>query len=171
MEYGDNLYIYDGNSTSANRIGIYNRYNKPTTITATNSGGALTLYFYADRDHYTAQGFEATISCSNPPCNPGLIQASRSSICAGDTATLTLKGYSSGSLIQWQGSADGVSYYNISGANKAVYKITGQASYAYYRAVLICSGATSGSAVTNPLFINRFTVVVSAQDTLFCSSD
>ena len=44
----DELYIYDGTSTSSPVIGIYDGNNSPGTVTATNDSGALTFRFSSD---------------------------------------------------------------------------------------------------------------------------
>lgn len=58
----DCLEIYDGPTTSSTRIGRYSGFNSPGTVTATNSEGALTFWWYSTRDHINNVGWEATIS-------------------------------------------------------------------------------------------------------------
>jgi uncharacterized protein (TIGR02145 family) len=65
----DNLFIYNGESTSAPLIGTYNGTISPGTVTASNAAGALTFRFTSDGSVvYT--GWSASISCystTSPP--------------------------------------------------------------------------------------------------------
>ena len=62
----DYLYVYDGTSTSATLIGSYSGSSIPSTITANNSTGALTLRFYSDGS-VVYSGFTAQASCVTLP--------------------------------------------------------------------------------------------------------
>lgn len=63
---GDNLKIYDGNSTAAPLIGTYTGADLQTTdITSTNPTGCLTVQFTSDGS--VTGNFGAEISCG-PPC-------------------------------------------------------------------------------------------------------
>lgn len=61
----DFLYIYNGTSTSATKIGQYSGTTSPGTVTSTNSSGALTFKFTSDNSLNKA-GWKATISCNYP---------------------------------------------------------------------------------------------------------
>lgn len=66
----DYVRIYDGTSTSATLIGTYTSL-PASTIYASNSLGALTVYFYSDgSSNYS--GFEATVSCVTSVPKPDL---------------------------------------------------------------------------------------------------
>jgi len=58
----DYLYIYNGTSTSASLLATYSGSSIPSSVTASNSTGALTLRFYADGS-IVYSGFTATTSC------------------------------------------------------------------------------------------------------------
>ena len=58
----DYLYIYDGTSTSATQIGIYDGSDNPGEVTATNAEGALTFRFTSDMS-VNATGWVATVHC------------------------------------------------------------------------------------------------------------
>ncbi|HAP02187.1 MAG TPA: hypothetical protein DCQ93_09720, partial [Bacteroidetes bacterium] len=60
----DFLYVYDGNGTTQNLIGVFSGTTLPGTVTA--SGGCLTFVFTSDGTT-RRPGWEATISCQ--PCN------------------------------------------------------------------------------------------------------
>ncbi|MFY0671900.1 MAG: PKD domain-containing protein [Bacteroidia bacterium] len=167
----DYLYVYDGNSTSSTLIGRYTGTSIPSSITASNTNGQLYLYFYSDWRNSFYSGFQATWSCTSPPCSPGTIVSSRLNICKGDTATLNLTNFASGSILQWQGSSDGTIWSNISGANDSIYLVPKNSSFSYFRTVLICSGATSGSAVTNPVQLTSFQFDINHTDSIFCGPD
>ena len=57
----DNLYVYDGTSTSATLLGTLTGTSLPAAITATNSSGALTFRFTSDGTVNRA-GWKATIT-------------------------------------------------------------------------------------------------------------
>ncbi len=61
--YYDNLYIYNGDTTTAPLIGTYNGTNGPGSIVATNAQGALTFVWSSNPYNVTSTGWEATISC------------------------------------------------------------------------------------------------------------
>ena len=66
----DYITIYDGTSTSATQIGQYCGTNPSSVgtngvVTATNSDGALTIYFYSNNGTVNS-GWEAEISCYQP---------------------------------------------------------------------------------------------------------
>ena len=66
----DYITIYDGTSTSATQIGQYCGTNPSSVgtngvVTATNSDGALTIYFYSNNSTVNT-GWEAEISCYQP---------------------------------------------------------------------------------------------------------
>lgn len=58
----DYLYIYDGNSINAPLIGMYTGTTSPGTITASNSGGCLTVRFSSD-GATVSSGWAAALSC------------------------------------------------------------------------------------------------------------
>ena len=61
--YIDLLYIYDGSSTSAPLIGVYDSFRQPpSTVYGTSASGALTLRMTADNSIQYA-GFAAAIGC------------------------------------------------------------------------------------------------------------
>ncbi|MEK6481461.1 CARDB domain-containing protein [Catalinimonas sp. 4WD22] len=62
----DDLYIYDGNDSSAPLIGAYTNTNSPGTVTATNVDGTLTFVFTTDGS-VVRSGWEAEFSCVAAP--------------------------------------------------------------------------------------------------------
>ena len=82
--------------------------------------------------------------------NPGSVAGNISgaaTVCAGtNNTTLTLSGFSGS--IQWQSSADGVTFNNISGATAATYNAIDLVVTTHYRAVVTsgsCASATSSN--------------------------
>ena len=82
MESGyDYLYVYDGNSTSANLIGSYTGTNLPDQIISTAADGSLTFKQTSDSS-VTRDGFEIAISCFLPSSCPAPSNVSTSNITA-----------------------------------------------------------------------------------------
>lgn len=106
----DNLYIYDGTSTSAPLIGTYTASNSPGTVYANNTSGALTLRFYTDGS-VVYSGYEATISCVTSVPQPDLLTQtptlSSNSVPAGNTVSASCYIYNQGS----NASSSNVGYY------------------------------------------------------------
>ncbi len=92
----EQLYIYDGTSTSATLIGKYSNANSPGTVLATNADGALTFRFTSDVSVNKA-GWEAAVSCVSPSyftitcasVTGGTVQSDLSSAMQGTVITLT----------------------------------------------------------------------------------
>jgi gliding motility-associated-like protein len=63
----DNLTVYDGDSTSAQQMGVYGGSTSPGLVQASyeNETGCLTFVFHSDSS-VTYDGWEATISCFTP---------------------------------------------------------------------------------------------------------
>lgn len=91
-------------------------------------------------------------ACTGTP-TPGNTIASSSTVCVGESVTLSSQNLTTGSGVtyQWQSSSDGVSYNNISGANNAVYTATPTA-VTYYQCIVTCATGPS-SATSTPVQI------------------
>ncbi|HRO05516.1 MAG TPA: gliding motility-associated C-terminal domain-containing protein [Ferruginibacter sp.] len=85
--------------------------------------------------------------CTNPP-TPGTVTANPSSVCLGETFTLSMAGGTSGTgqTIQWQSSPDGVTWTDIAGATNFTYSST-QTTTTNYRALITCGVAVPTNAV------------------------
>ena len=84
----------------------------------------------------------------------GTIAPGTASLCVSGTVTLALSGAANGS-IQWQQSADNVTFSDISGATSATYTTAVLTSTTYFRARTSCNAAVATSnvatvTVTNP---------------------
>ncbi|MCS6916691.1 MAG: putative metal-binding motif-containing protein, partial [Chitinophagales bacterium] len=88
--------------------------------------------------------------CSSLP-NPGNTLSSVNPVCNATVFTLSLQNppTESGLTFQWQSSADGVNFTDISGATNFTYSTT-QASATWYRCVVTCTN-TGDVAVSTPL--------------------
>ena len=87
-------------------------------------------------------GTETT--CNSAAPTPGSISADKTTICVGQTATLTLAGYTGG--IYWQKSTDNATWRYITGANSVSYNTGNLTHSTYYRAsVSNCCEAFSSS--------------------------
>ena len=97
---------------------------------------------------------QAIIPCAGAP-NHATASTTPSSICSGNTTSLSLSGYSSetGISYQWQSSASGLSssYGNISGATNTSYTSGTLLATTYYRCITTCANslARDTSAATS----------------------
>lgn len=91
-------------------------------------------------------------ACNGTP-TPGNTVASTSTVCLGESVTLSLQNLTAGSGVtyQWQSSSDGVLYNNISGANNPIYTATPTA-VTYYQCIVTCATGPS-SATSTPVQI------------------
>jgi len=98
-----------------------------------------------------ADEFEGAPNCTTP--NPGNTISSSTSICVGESITLTLQNTPQevGLLYQWQSSTDGLNFVNISGANSTTYN-TVPSEETYYRCMVTCLNGPE-TAYSNPVQI------------------
>jgi len=95
-------------------------------------------------------------ACSGTPA-AGTANASSSSICLGESSTISLSGNATGCGIsyQWQSSFDNSAWANISGATSLTYNATPTGS-TYYRCVVTCSNSgLSENSVSALVSINN----------------
>ncbi|KAA9340907.1 GEVED domain-containing protein [Adhaeribacter soli] len=78
--YADELYIYDGSSTSSPLIGVYSGNTLPKGGTITSTGSAITLRFMSDNFSRMA-GFAANWTCIMPMIPVADFKANTDSIC------------------------------------------------------------------------------------------
>jgi hypothetical protein len=106
----DFLYVYDGPNTSSPLLATLNGTSLPTTITATNASGQLTLRFTSDISGIRA-GWSATVTsvtvCSTPT-NGGTLASSVSNTTVNDATVLTTSG-NGGSITKLDWSYDNFS--------------------------------------------------------------
>ncbi|HSI89531.1 MAG TPA: hypothetical protein VK927_00370, partial [Adhaeribacter sp.] len=95
------------------------------------------------------------VACSGTPV-AGTAASAAPSVCSGGSTTLTLTGATAAAGIgfQWQSSADGTTFTDITGATTSTY-VTTQTATTFYRAVVTCNG-------TNPVNSNVITVTTPA---------
>ncbi len=164
----DSLIIYDGNSTTSPLIGSY--FTNPGIITSSASDGSLTFVFNSDSS-IVYDGWEANFTCYLPcvnPVQPGTVISTSNYVCSSDTFDLTVNGVPDGfgMTYQWQSSADGTIFIDITGATDTVYS-TSQSSNTYYRCVATCSAGTPSPSTV--LLVSMQTPMVDAgQDTTVC---
>lgn len=91
--------------------------------------------------------------CTGTP-TAGAATASSTSICLGQTVTMSLTGstLAAGITYQWQSSPDNATYSNISGATSSTYSTIPTAA-TYYRCIVGCSPAGT-SATSTAVFVN-----------------
>lgn len=92
----DYLYIYDGPNTSAPLLATLNGTTLPSTITAENASGQLTIRWTTDISNVgTWGGFLATITSIVPcttPTNGGTLSSTKTNTTVNDATTLTTTG-------------------------------------------------------------------------------
>lgn len=135
-------------------------YNTPGTydvkLVVTNSTGA---------DSVTKTGY---ITVSALP-DAGLISANDDSICSGSAAILDQTGGSGD--IQWQQSADGISFTDISGALSGTYNTPTLAESMFYRILATTTCGVDSSISFKLEVLPLPNPLLSAPDTIFCSGD
>ena len=90
----DYLYVYDGPNTSSTLLATLNGTSLPTSITAENASGQLTLRFTSDVIGLRV-GFSATvtsITVCTTPTNGGTLSSDKSLTTVNDAASLTTTG-------------------------------------------------------------------------------
>ena len=92
----------------------------------------------------------ATDVIVNPSAISGIVFATSTQLCTGLEANLTLSGYEGN--IQWQESADGITWYDISGANSGSYISGALSENIFYHAVV--SLGSCDDAISNSIEIN-----------------
>jgi gliding motility-associated-like protein len=92
-----------------------------------------------------------------PAPTPGTASALPASICSGGSSTVTVSGQDPSSLIQWQVSPNGVTWFNLPGANNASYNTGPLSSSLYYQAIITGSGwfpgSGCGSTISAPVLV------------------
>jgi hypothetical protein len=90
----DYLYVYDGPNTSSTLLATLNGTSLPSTITAENASGQLTLRFTSDVSGIRV-GFQATVTsvtvCTTPT-NGGTLSSDKSLTTVNDAVSLTTTG-------------------------------------------------------------------------------
>jgi hypothetical protein len=103
----DYLYVYDGPNTSSPLLATLNGTSLPSTITAENASGQLTLRFTSDISGIRV-GFQATvtsITVCTTPTNGGTLASNKSETVVNDAVSLTTTG-NGGSIIKIEFSYD-----------------------------------------------------------------
>ncbi|MFN5305894.1 MAG: GEVED domain-containing protein [Bacteroidota bacterium] len=111
-----------------------------------------------------------------PPCsgqpNGGEAQSSDSTVCAGSSINLSVLNATaaSGLLYQWQSSADGVTFTDISTATSLTTTETINSS-SYYRVVVTCNGLSANSLPVFVSVVNCVNMPLNSTDSVVtCSS-
>ncbi len=154
----DNLYVYDGSSTSAPLIGTYNSSMQPGTLYGTTASGALTVRLSSD-NVINYDGFAATIGCVAtvpPQAQPDLtVQGAQlypTSLVAGGTMNVNCSVYNqSGSTA----SSSDVGYYlstntvldasDVLLGNSTGYALSVGQYYTHYSTVTVPTGTAAGA--------------------------
>ncbi|UQB68746.1 T9SS type A sorting domain-containing protein [Epilithonimonas zeae] len=141
---GTNKTVTGSTTTSVSWTGINVATITSIVINQKTSGARITI------DDISWTSYSAT-PCSGTPA-PGNTLASVNPVVSGNTTVLSLQNSTTGSGVtyQWQSSADGVSYNNISGANASTYTATVSAK-TWYQCIVTCSGS---SGTSSPVTVN-----------------
>jgi len=99
------------------------------------------------------------LPCSGTPAPGNTVASVSTGVCPGSTTNLSLQTATVGSGVtyQWQSSADGVTYSNITGATTSTYTAT-VLSNTYYQCNVTCSGSTGTST---PVYITTAAAISS----------
>ncbi|MES2621689.1 MAG: GEVED domain-containing protein, partial [Bacteroidota bacterium] len=116
-------------------------------------------YDYGETEDYTLN-ITAAPGCINPPVAGSI--SGTSSTCSGSTVTLNLLGQDVGTDIQWQESADGSSWADITGADNTFYTTPAVLDTVYYRVKVTCADSS---------FTSAFTVTLSSFLSCYCTAD
>ena len=123
------------------------------TYTATNLT-ATTYYRAVVTSGVCASADAAAVAVVvNPTSVAGTVTADQNSVCSGTNSTLLSASGNVGS-IQWQSSADDVTFTDISGATGTTYTATNLTATTFFRVIVtsgICASATSNSEVIDVL--------------------
>ena len=131
-----------GQVTQAGWNGKQHDINAATWVNLLDGANAQDMPFKLDYN---------TGSCSGTPA-PGNTIASATTICQNIPLNLSLQNATSGAGVtyQWQSSADGTTWTNITGATNATYTTTLTAT-TYFQCVVTCSG---NNGTSTPVLIN-----------------
>lgn len=121
---------------------IRDRYN-----TALGGNDACIGYTYGETEDYLVN-IVAFVACTDPPTAGSI--SGVASFCSGDSTTLTLSGETLNTTIQWQQSADSITWTDIAGANGTVYATGSLTDSIYYRVKVSCTS----DAFTNAYLVN-----------------
>src|SRR5690606_33823092 len=146
------------NATATYTISFDNNAAILTAVTSTNTNGRNIIRFNSSSSLFSsyASGQAAVYLFKEivaAPCNEGTLtagttNATATQVLSGGSIDLSLTGTSTGDGLsyQWQSSADGSSWSNISGATNATYTATNISASTYYRAAVTCGATTAYSA-------------------------
>ncbi|MBL0048952.1 MAG: T9SS type A sorting domain-containing protein [Bacteroidetes bacterium] len=145
-----------GNTTNANNIlsrNVVIPYTSLTGITkmrivlieiVNGTQSSCGTYFKGETEDYLINVLQGS-ACISPP-QAGTAYAVNAVLCTGDTAQVSMYGFSNGvgQSYQWQSSTDNLNWMNISGTNDTMYSAL-IAGPVYYHCVLTCGGISSVS--------------------------
>jgi hypothetical protein len=125
-------------------------------VTIIWSGGSHGSMGTGRIDDFTLNGTVTPNGCTGTPV-AGIATAGTPSFCSSGSTILTLSGATTGGGIsyQWQSSADGATWSDISGATDVIYTTPVLTSTTYYQCVTTCAL----SALTNTSNIDTVTVI------------
>lgn len=156
----DYLYIYNGVGTGGTLLGQYSGAASIPTFTSTDPSGAITVRMYSEV-LYTYSGFNLNFNCVTPCLGtptPGSTVSNTVQACAGVNFNLSLQNplLSAGLTYQWQSSANGITYNNISGAIYNSCSVN-QSGATYYRCLVTCTNSGLVDYST-PLYVPMSTI-------------
>jgi hypothetical protein len=119
-----------------------------STYTVTNLA-ATTYYRAVVTSGLCSSANSNTVTMTVNPASVGGTITGQATVCSGTNSTLLTLGGSTGA-IQWQSSADNITFADISGQTGATYAATNLTATTYYRAVVtsgVCASANSNTVM------------------------
>jgi len=167
--YNDYLRIYNGPNTTYPLLATVSNGCMPTLPYTIISTGPMTLLFYS---YNSAAGFTASWTTGSAP-SAGTASGN-ATICSGNTATMNVTGYTSGSTFQWQSSPTltNPTWTNIASATSASYTTpTTLNATKYYRVGVTknCQTTYTSSIVTITVNPGSVAGTISPASTTICS--
>lgn len=148
--------------------GVYSSAFGSTATFVAGPPVTITSNFPVTSANYTGfLSYANSNACMGTPA-PGNTIASTSTICLGESVTLSLENTTSGSGVtyQWRSSTDGTTYTDIAGATSITY-VASPTAATFYQASVTCASGSS-SALSTPVQITYTNNVATTTPATIC---
>ena len=167
------LYPIAGTNVIMGPVGTVSDFNGCDFVITPSTGiSSFELYCNGTLDgvsYYVYVDSTAPILCTGTP-STGAINANTSLACSTTSVTLTDTGYSAGTTLQWQQSADSIGWSDIAGASSSVYNFSGVSITSFYRCNVTCpaSGLSASSSGKKVNYTTSCPCILSSPGTVTC---